>query len=556
MNMPRKMRSDAIKYGIERAPHRSLLKALGVTDENLKKPFVAVVNSYTSIVPGHVHLNMIADAVKSGIETAGGVPFEFNTIAICDGLTMGHEGMRYSLPSREVIADSIELMIQAHRFDGMVMITNCDKITPGMLMAAARLDIPSIFVTGGPMLAGFYKGKKVGLINVFEAIGNVKAGKMDENELKELEDVACPSCGSCSGLFTANTMDCITEAMGMSLPYCATSLAIDSSKIRIAKKSGERIINMIYDDLKPSKIMTKDAFDNAIAIDMALGGSTNTVLHLTAIAKEAGIDLDLSTFDEISRRIPHICDVYPSGSYMLEDLDRAGGIPAVMKNIHEFLHLDAITVTGESIRKNIENAKVLDDKVIRPTSKPIHKEGGIAILRGNLAPKGAVIKTAAISKENLHFKGPAMVFDSEESCIKAIFNEKIEGKVIVIRYEGPKGGPGMREMLSPTSAIVGLGLSNSVALITDGRFSGGTRGPCIGHVSPEAFEGGPIAVLKNGDIIEIDIPKRLLEVKLSEEEINDRLKHWKQPEPKVKSGYLLRYSQMVKSADLGCILSR
>ncbi|MCP8316775.1 MAG: dihydroxy-acid dehydratase [archaeon] len=550
------MRSDTIKHGIERAPHRSLLKALGVTDESLKRPFVAVVNSYTSIVPGHIHLNMIAGAVKSSIQMAGGVPFEFNTIAICDGLAMGHEGMKYSLPSREVIADSIELMIQAHRFDGMVMITNCDKITPGMLMATARLDIPSIFVTGGPMLAGFYKGKKIGLIDVFEAVGNVKAGKMSENELKELEDVACPSCGSCSGLFTANTMACITEAMGMSLPYCATSLAIDSLKIRIAKKSGERIVKMIYDDLKSSKIMTKDAFDNAIAIDMALGGSTNTVLHLKAIAKEAGINLDLSIFDEMSRRVSHICDVYPNGSYMLEDLDRAGGIPAVMKNIRKFLHLNAITVTGKSIGENIENAKVLNDKVIRPIDRPIHKEGGIAILKGNLAPKGAVIRTAAISKENLHFKGPAIVFDSEESCIKAIFDEKIEGKVIVIRYEGPKGGPGMREMLSPTSAMVGMGLSNSVALITDGRFSGGTRGPCIGHVSPEAFEGGPIAVLRNGDIIEIDIPKRLLEVKLSKEEINDRLKHWKPPEPKIKSGYLWRYSKMVKSADLGCILDR
>jgi dihydroxy-acid dehydratase len=557
MDMPRKMRSNAIKYGMERAPHRSLLKALGVTDENLKKPFVAIVNSYTSIVPGHVHLNMIADAVKSGVQMAGGVPFEFNTIAICDGLAMGHEGMKYSLPSREAIADSIELMIQAHRFDGMVMITNCDKITPGMLMATARLDIPSIFVTGGPMLAGFYKGKKVGLIDVFEAIGNVKTGKMSENELKGLEDVACPSCGSCSGLFTANTMACITEAMGLSLPYCATSLATSSSKIRIAKKSGERIVKMIYEDLKPSKIMTKDAFDNAIAIDMALGGSTNTVLHLTAIAKEAGIDLDLSIFDEMSKRVPHICDIYPGGHYMLEDLDRAGGIPAVMKNLHDFLHLDAITVTGKSVRENIENVEVLDDKVIRPIDRPIHKEGGIAILRGNLAPKGAVIKTAAISKENLHFKGPAIVFDSEESCTKAILNGKIEeGKVIVIRYEGPKGGPGMREMLSPTSAITGMGLSDSVALITDGRFSGGTRGPCIGHVSPEAFEGGPIAVLKNDDIIEIDIPKRILEVKLSKEEIDDRLKHWKQPTPKVKSGYLWRYSQMVKSADLGCILER
>lgn len=551
------MRSDAIKYGVERAPHRSLLKALGVTDESLKRPFVAVVNSYTSIVPGHIHLNMIADAVKSGIQMAGGVPFEFNTIAICDGLTMGHEGMKYSLPSREVVADSIELMIQAHRFDGMVMITNCDKITPGMLMAAARLDIPSIFVTGGPMLAGFYKGKKVGLVSVFEAIGNVKAGKISENELKEVEDVACPSCGSCSGLFTANTMSCITEAMGLSLPYCATSLAIDSSKIRIAKESGKRIVDMIYNDLKPSKIMTKDAFENAITIDMALGGSTNTVLHLIAIAKEAGVDLNLSVFDEMSRRVPHICDVYPSGSYMLEDLDRAGGIPAVMNNIHELLHLDAITATGNSIRDNIENAKVLDDKVIHPVDRPVHQEGGIAILRGNLAPRGAVIKTAAISKENLNFNGSAIIFDSEESCIKAVFDGTIEnGRAIVIRYEGPKGGPGMREMLSPTSAIVGMGLSNSVALITDGRFSGGTRGPCIGHVSPEAFEGGPIAVLKNGDIVEIDIPKRLLKVKLSKEEIDHRLKQWKPPEPKVKSGYLLRYSQAVKSADLGCVLSR
>ncbi|MEM3383548.1 MAG: dihydroxy-acid dehydratase [Nitrososphaerales archaeon] len=555
--MPIKMRSDAIKYGIEKAPHRSLLKALGITDEDLKKPFVAVVNSYTSIVPGHIHLNVIADAVKSGIQTAGGVPFEFNTIAICDGLAMGHEGMKYSLPSREVIADSIELMIQAHRFDGMVMITNCDKITPGMLMAAARLDIPSIFVTGGPMLAGFYKGKKVGLISVFEAIGNVKAKKIDENELKELEDIACPSCGSCSGLFTANTMNCITEAMGMSLPYCATSLATDSSKIRIAKKSGERIVKMIYDDLIPSKIMTEDAFKNAIAVDMALGGSTNTVLHLTAIAKEAGIDLDLSIFDEMSRKVPHICDVYPGGYYMLEDLDRAGGIPAVMKSISKFLYLDAITVTGKSVGENIKDAKVLNDKVIRPIDKPIHEEGGIAILRGNLAPKGAVIKTAAISKENLHFKGQAIVFDSEEDCTNAILNGKIEeGMAIVIRYEGPKGGPGMREMLSPTSAIVGMGLSNSVALITDGRFSGGTRGPCIGHVSPEAFEGGPIAILENNDIIEIDIPKRLLEVKLTEEEINNRLKRWRPPEPKIKSGYLLRYSKMVKSADMGCVLSK
>ncbi|MGQ9718526.1 MAG: dihydroxy-acid dehydratase [Nitrososphaerales archaeon] len=551
------MRSDAIKSGLESAPHRSLLKALGVTDENLKRPFVAIVNSYTTIVPGHIHLNMIANAVKAGIQRAGGVPFEFNTIAICDGLTMGHEGMKYSLPSRDIIADSIELMIQAHRLDGMVLITNCDKVTPGMLIATARLDIPSIFVTGGPMLAGFYRGRKVGLISVFEAIGDVKAGKISENELKELEDVACPSCGSCSGLFTANTMACITEALGMSLPYCATSLATDSLKIRIAEKSGERVIKMITEDLKPSNIMTRDAFDNAIAIDMALGGSTNTVLHLMAIAKEAGIMLDLSDFDEMSRRVPHICDVYPGGHYMLEDLDRAGGVPAIMKNLSKFLHLDAVTVTRESVKEIIESASVLDDRVIRPIERPLHQEGGIAILKGNLAPKGAVIKTAAISKENLHFKGPAMVFDSEESCLKAIFDRSIEeGRVIVIRYEGPKGGPGMREMLAPTSAIVGMGLSNSVALITDGRFSGGTRGPCIGHISPEAFEGGSLAALKDGDVIEIDIPRRLLKVDLSKDEIDYRLRRWKRPKPKSKSGYLWRYSQMVKSAETGCILDR
>ncbi|MCP8311248.1 MAG: dihydroxy-acid dehydratase [Candidatus Methylarchaceae archaeon HK01B] len=549
------MRSDAIKLGIERAPHRSLLKALGMTDESLKRPFVAIVNSYTSIVPGHIHLNKIAEVVKSGIERGGGLPFEFNTIAICDGLAMGHEGMKYSLPSREIITDSIELMIQAHRFDGMVMLTNCDKITPGMLIAAARLDIPSIFVTGGPMLAGFYKGKKVGLVSVFEALGGVNTGKISENELKELEDVACPTCGSCCGLFTANTMACMTETLGMSLPYCATSLAVDSSKIRIAEKSGERIVEMIYNDLKPSKIMTKNAFHNAIAVDMALGGSTNTVLHLTAIAREAGIDLDLSVFDRIGRKVPHICDIHPGGSYMLEDLDRAGGIPALMKNMSKFLHLESLTVTGKTINENIKHASVLDDKVIRSIEEPIHTEGGIAILRGNLAPKGAVIKTAAVSKKNLQFKGPAIIFDSEESCIKEIFDEAIEkGSVVVIRYEGPKGGPGMREMLSPTSAIVGMGLSESVALITDGRFSGGTRGPCIGHVSPEAAEGGPIAALKDGDMIEMDIPKRLLEVKLSKEEIDGRLKNWKPPEPKIKSGYLWRYSMMVKSADLGCTL--
>lgn len=554
--MQEKMRSNVIKYGVERAPHRSLLKAVGVTDDELEKPFIAVVNSYTNIVPGHMHLNTLADAVKAGIRSAGGVPFEFNTIAICDGIAMGHSGMKYSLPSRELIADSIEAMIEAHKFDGMVMLTNCDKITPGMLIAAARLDIPTIFVTGGPMLAGFYEGKKVGLISVFEAVGDYTVGKISDRELKRLEDVACPTCGSCSGLFTANTMSCLTEALGMSLPYCATTPATSSLKIRIAKESGERIVKMVYEDLKPSNIMKRKSFENAIAVDMALGGSTNTILHLTAIARELGIEIDLSVFDEISRRVPHVCDIYPGGKYMLEDLDRAGGIPAVMKNISKFLDLEQLTVTGKSIRENIADAKVLDAHIIRPLETPLHNEGGIAILKGNLAPNGAVIKTAAISEKNLYFEGPAIVFDSEEECANAIFGGRIEkGYVIVIRYEGPKGGPGMREMLSPTSAIVGMGLSDSVALVTDGRFSGGTRGPCIGHVSPEAFDGGPIAVLQNGDIIEIDIKKRMLNVRLSDQEIKERLRRWKHPEPKVKTtSYLRRYSKMVSSADKGCII--
>lgn len=554
--MQEKMRSNGIKYGVERAPHRSLLKALGVTDNELDKPFIAVVNSYTNIVPGHMHLNTLADAVKAGVRSAGGVPFEFNTIAICDGIAMGHNGMKYSLPSRELIADSIEAMIEAHKFDGMVMITNCDKITPGMLIAAARLDIPTVFVTGGPMLAGFYEGKKVGLISVFEAVGDYTIGKICERELKRLEDVACPTCGSCSGLFTANTMSCLTEALGMSFPYCATTPATSSLKVRIAKESGERVVKMVYENLKPSNIMKRKSFENAIAVDMALGGSTNTILHLTAIARELGIEIDLSVFDEISRKVPHICDIYPGGKYMLEDLDRAGGIPAVMKSISKLLDLEQLTVTGKSIRENIAEAKVLDAQVIRPLENPLHKEGGIAILKGNLAPNGAVIKTAAISEKNIYFEGPAIVFDSEEECTNAIFGGRIEkGHVIVIRYEGPKGGPGMREMLSPTSAIVGMGLSDSVALVTDGRFSGGTRGPCIGHVTPEAFDGGPIAVLQNGDIIEIDIKKRMLNVRLSDLEIKERLRNWRRPEPKVKStSYLRRYAKMVSSADKGCII--
>jgi len=540
------LRSNEIKRGFKRASHRSLLKALGITDSDMDKPFIAVVNSFTTVVPGHIHLNQIADAVKAGVRVAGGVPFEFNTIAVCDGLAMGHEGMRYSLPSREVIADSVEIMVQAHRFDGMVLVTNCDKVTPGMLIAAARLNVPSIVVTGGPMLAGRLNGEKVGLAAISEAVGKFVAGEMSEEELKRLEDVACPGCGSCSGMYTANTMACLTEALGMSLPGCGTTLAVSDLKLRIARESGERILDLLREDLKPSDIMTAKAFENAIMVNMAIGGSTNAVLHLSAIAGEMGVSLPLTLFDEISRRVPHLCNMSPSGPYALEDLDAAGGIPALMKELSSLLHLDAVTVTGKTVEHNIEKASVTNAEVIRPLSNPVHKEGGIAILRGNLAPKGAVIKTAAVSSGMLIHKGPAKVFNSEEEAMKAIVGQKIKpGDVVVIRYEGPKGGPGMREMLSPTATISGLGLSESVALITDGRFSGATRGPCIGHVSPEAAEGGPIAALKDGDIIEINIPKRILRVELKEEELENRLKSWKPKPLKIKRGYLAKYSSLL-----------
>ncbi|UCE15764.1 MAG: dihydroxy-acid dehydratase [Candidatus Bathyarchaeota archaeon] len=540
------MRSDEIKRGVKRAPHRSLLKALGLTARDMDKPFIAVVNSFTSVVPGHIHLNQIAEAVKAGVRSADGVPFEFNTIAVCDGIAMGHDGMRYSLPSREVIADSVEIMVQAHRFDGMVLVTNCDKITPGMLMASARLNVPSIVVTGGPMLAGILDGKKVSFASISEAVGKVVAGEMSEEELERLEDAACPGCGSCSGMFTANTMACITEALGMSLPGCATALAVSALKLKIARESGERILELLREDLKPLDIMTAKAFENAIAVDMALGGSTNAVLHLSAIAGEAGISLPLNLFDEISKRVPHLCNMIPSGPYPLEELDAAGGIPALMKELSPLLHLDAITVTGKTMKKNIEGTRVLNAEVIRPLANPVHKGGGMAVLRGNLAPEGSVVKTVAVSPEMLVHKGPARIFNSEEEAMEAIVNRKIKGgDMVVIRYEGPKGGPGMREMLSPTATISGMGLSESVALITDGRFSGATRGPCIGHVSPEAAEKGPIAALKDGDLIEIDIPKRVLRVELTDNEIKNRLRSWKPKSPNVKRGYLVRYSSLL-----------
>jgi len=546
------LRSDVVKHGVERAPHRAIWKCLGATEEDFDKPFIGIANSFTETVPGHMHLNKIAEAVKAGVRAAGGVPFEFNTIAVCDGLAMGHIGMHYSLPSRELIADSIEVVVQANRFDGVVLVTNCDKITPGMMMAAARLDIPSIVVTGGPMLSGVYKGKKADVTAIFEAVGEVSADKIDIKDLKEIEERAFPGCGSCNGMYTANTMACIAESIGLSLPGCATALAVSSLKVRIAKKSGERIVKMVEENLKPSDILTREAFENAITTDMALGGSTNAVLHVKAIANEADVPLPLKVFDDIARRTPHLCDMRPSGPYDLEELDNAGGIPAVMKVLEDHLHLDAMTVTGKTVEENIKDAVVYDTNVIRPLNNPVHKEGGIAILTGNLAPNGSVVKVTAISPKILVHEGPAKVFNSEEEAMKAILNKEIkEGDVVVIRYEGPKGGPGMREMLSPTAAIAGMGLSESVVLITDGRFSGATRGPCIGHVSPEAAEGGPIAVLKDGDVIEIDIPKRRINVKLSEEERKSRFSEWKPKPPKIRKGYLRRYWYLVQSADKG-----
>jgi dihydroxy-acid dehydratase len=536
------MRSDQIRKGTEKAPHRALLKSLGLQDDDIAKPLIGIANSYTNIVPGHIHLRTIGEAVKEGVLAAGGTPFEFSTIAVCDGIAMGHEGMRYSLPSREIVADSVEIMLQAHSLDGLVMISNCDKITPGMLMAAARVNIPAIMVTGGPMAAGRHHGKKISYSAMPEALGQVAAGKITEGELCEMEENACPGCGSCSGMFTANTMACMTEGLGLSLPYCATSLANSAFKLRLARATGKQIIKLVQTDLKPSQILTKEAFENAIALDMALGGSTNTTLHLPAIAKEAGLTLPLSTFDEIGRKVPHLCSMIPSGTYALEDLDAAGGVPAVMSELRTLLNLKLLTVSGKTVGENIKDAVVLDREVIHSLANPVHKEGGIAILTGNLAPKGSVIKTAGVSPKMQKHIGPAKVYDSEKEALIAIRGNEIkQGDVVVIRYEGPRGGPGMPEMLFPTATIAGMGLSESVALITDGRFSGATRGGSIGHVAPEAFEGGPIAVLKNGDTITIDIPNRTLKVELTDKELKTRLSAWKPRPPKITKGILSRY---------------
>jgi dihydroxy-acid dehydratase len=550
------MRSDTIKKGLHRAPHRSLLRACGVTDEDMNRPFIGVANSFTDIVPGHVHLNSLAQAVKLGIKNAGGVAFEFNTMAICDGIAMNHEGMRYSLASREIVADTVESMAMAHQFDGLVLIPTCDKIVPGMLMAAARLDIPSIVVTGGPMLPGEFKGKPVDLIHVHEAVGAVSAGKMSEEDIYNLERCACPGPGSCAGLFTANTMACITEAIGMSLPYCATTHAVANKKILLARESGEKILELVDKNITPSKIMTQKAFENAVAVDLALGGSTNTTLHVPAIAYELldkGIVVNLDLFDDLSRKIPHITSIRPSGVHSMLDLDNAGGIPGVLKALESKLAMDVLTCTSKSLEENIKDSKILDESVIRSLDNPIHSEGGIAILKGNLAPKGSVIKQGAVDPEMMFHEGPAKVYNSEEESVEAIFNGEVkEGDVVVIRYEGPKGGPGMREMLNPTSAISGMEIK-SVALITDGRFSGGTRGPCVGHVSPEAMAGGPISAVNDGDIIKIDIPNRVLELKLSDDEIENRIKVADKPNRKVK-GSLARYMKLATSADEGAIL--
>ncbi len=553
------MRSDEIKKGFERAPHRSLLKANGITDEELDRPFIAVVNSWNEFVPGHIHLDKIARAVKDGIRSAGGVPFEFSTIAICDGIAMGHEGMYYSLPSREIIAASIELMAQAHRVDALVLIPTCDKIVPGHLMALARLNIPAIVVTGGPMCPGFVNDSYVDLITVFEGVGKLKAGKMTEEELKNLEDLACSGPGSCAGLFTANTMACITEALGMSLPGCGTAHAVDAKKLRIAKRSGVKIMELLKRNITPEEIMTEEAFENAIKIDLAIGGSTNTTLHLPAIAKEAGIEIPLELFDTLSRKIPHLTSLRPGGKHFMLDLERAGGVPAVMLRIKDRLNLNCQTVTGYSLEDNLKDIKIVNPEtnreVIREPDNPYHSEGGIAILKGTLAPEGSVIKQTAVAENMLRHRGRAKVFDGEEEAVKAILDGKVEaGDVLVIRYEGPKGGPGMREMLQATSLIVGMGLSDKVALITDGRFSGGTRGPCIGHVSPEAAQRGPIALVENGDLIEINIPDRKLDLLVDEDELERRSRKLKPAISKIKNSYLEFYRSFVTSASKGAVL--
>lgn len=549
------MKSNSIKKGLERLPHRALLYSTGIPRSEMDKPFIGVATSFTDIIPGHTGMRDLERFIEKGVHTGGGYPFFFGIPGICDGIAMGHTGMHYSLPSRELIADMIETVAEAHQFDGLVLLTNCDKITPGMLMAAARVNIPSIVVTAGPMLAGHLRGRRLSLVNdTFEAIGRYKKGLISDSEVTDLEMCACPGPGSCQGMYTANTMACVTEALGMSIPGCATALAVSSKKRMIAFESGVRIVELVRKNILPRRIMTRKAFENAITIDMALGGSTNTVLHIPAIAHEAGVSLPLEIFDRISKNTPHIANMLPGGTDYLEDLEYAGGIPAVMKRLRPKLY-NTFTVSGKKVYDIVDKAEITDPSVIRPLNKAYHKEGGIAILKGNLAPDGSVVKQTAVSKKMLRHKGRARVFDSEEDAMKAILTKKIRpGDVVVIRYEGPKGGPGMREMLNPTASIAGMGLSESVALITDGRFSGGTRGPCIGHVSPEAMEGGPIAIVEDGDLINIDIPARRIDLLISDEEIKERLRRLKPRKPRIRKGWLARYAASVTSASTGAVM--
>jgi dihydroxy-acid dehydratase len=553
------MKSDMVKKGFQHSPHRALMRACGLTDADMKKPFIGVANSFCEIVPGHVHLDKVAKVVKQAVREAGGVPFEFNTIAICDGIAMGHTGMKYSLASREIVADSVESMMRAHCFDGLICIANCDKIVPGMLMASVRLNVPTIYVSGGPMAAGKTKdGRTVDLISIFEGVAEFNAGKIDEAQLAELECAGCPTQGSCSGMFTANSMNCLCEAIGMALPGNGTILAVNPKRQELYKSAGKQIMTLIEKDIKPLDIISKKSLDNALVLDMAMGGSTNTVLHSLALANEAGIKYDLDRINEISARCPNICKVSPSSKFHVEDVDAAGGVSAILNEVSKvpkLLNLDCMTVTGKTIGENIAGAGIKNTEVIHALDNAYSKTGGLAILKGNLAPQGGVIKTAGVAQKMLTHTGPAVIFDSQEEACEGILAGKVKaGDVVVIRCEGPKGGPGMQEMLSPTSYIMGAGLGESVALITDGRFSGGTRGACIGHISPEAALGGPIGLLKDGDIIEIDIPNNRLNVKLSDKELAERKKAWKPPEPRITKGCLAKYASMATSADTGAVL--
>ncbi len=553
------MKSDSVKKGVSTAPHRSLFNALGYTEEERRRPMIGIVCSYNEIVPGHMNLDKIAEAVKLGVAMAGGTPVMFPAIAVCDGIAMGHIGMKYSLVTRDLIADSTECMAKAHGFDGLVMIPNCDKNVPGLLMAAARVNVPTVFVSGGPMLAGRAFGRNVSLTQTFEGVGAYSAGRMTKEQLEELEENACPGCGSCSGMFTANSMNCLTEALGMGLPGNGTIPAVHAARIRLAKEAGMKIMELLEKDIKPLDIMTGEAFENALTLDMALGCSTNTVLHLFAIAYEAGIQLNLEMVNEVSARTPHLCKLDPAGSDFIEDLQDAGGILMVMKKLSEkgLINVDLPTVTGLTVGKNMDGVRSFRDDVIRSIDNPYSPTGGLAVLFGNLAPEGAVVKQGAVEKEMMVHQGPARVFESEEEAVDAIMGQRIKpGDVIVIRYEGPRGGPGMREMLTPTSAIAGMGLDREVALITDGRFSGATKGASIGHVSPEAAAGGPIAMVNEGDIISIDIPARKLDLLVDDKILEQRRSTWKTGEPKIKTGYMRRYAEMVQSASKGAVFPR